>query len=365
MFVNSAVKKSGTTITAIVTLTLCGIVLIYSKNCAEGAVNGITLCLNILIPSLFPFMALSSFIVKSGLSEFLGKPFAKPMKILFGLDGCFAPIILLSMIGGYPIGAKGISALYSCKSVSAKQAQRAGLMAVCAGPGFLINYVGVSLYGNEKTGALILIAQIISMLIIGIFLNIFRKAKNAKNSGSVKKSDNQKKIIVKNSPVPLSTAIVESALDSAKGMFNICVFVILFSAIIKVLENFTGDGLLNALIMSMLEVCCAVHILSVNYPLIFTAFAVGFGGICVHFQIYSAMSNVQLNKGKFFLTRVFQGFLTALLTYCGTKIFPNQISAFSTSTIQNVETGGGTIISGLVLVVVSICFLYTLRNYKT
>ena len=100
---------------------------IFSKECADGAFSGIEMCINVLIPSLFPFMAVSSFTVKSGISDFLGKPFGKIMKSVFGLSPCFAPILLLSVTGGYPIGAKSCNELYKNGNAGTEECKRASM----------------------------------------------------------------------------------------------------------------------------------------------------------------------------------------------------------------------------------------------
>lgn len=84
----------------------------FSKECSKGAENGIGLCLSTLVPSLFPFMVLASYITDSGLAEKIGRHLSWLTKPLFGLDGCFASAIILSLVGGYPVGAKTVNSLY-------------------------------------------------------------------------------------------------------------------------------------------------------------------------------------------------------------------------------------------------------------
>ena len=52
---------------------LCCTILIFSDIISSGILSGIKTCVNVLIPSLFPFMIISSFIIQSGLSEKIGK----------------------------------------------------------------------------------------------------------------------------------------------------------------------------------------------------------------------------------------------------------------------------------------------------
>lgn len=354
MFVNTVVHKTSTVAITICTLLLCAGLLIYSRECSDGAIKGIEMCLSVLVPSLFPFMALSSFMVKSGITQTLGKPFKWIMRKIFGLDDCFAPVLLLTMIGGYPVGAKGISALYESKIISENQAKKAAMFAVCSGPGFLINFVGMSIYKNKTVGLIILVSQIISVILLGIMLNLFDRKKSNYNSVS------EYKIIRE----PLGSAVVESAVDSAKGVLTICIFVVLFSAFCGILDSIISDGLFKNCILCLLEVCAAVSTSAENSPIEMIAFASGFGGICVHFQIYSALGKIKVKRLLFFCIRIIQGVITALLTHLGLSMLKVETMVFSTSTVEKASTSGGTIISGAVLVLVMLCFLYTLKNNK-
>ena len=353
--ISTTIERSFTTFLKITAVTAsCAGLLIYSENCSDGILKGLEFCLKILVPSLFPFMAISSFVIKSGIAVSLGKPFKGIVNKLFGLNANFAPILLLSMIGGYPVGARGIYQLYKQNLASKAEAERAVMFAVCAGPGFLINFVGLSLYHKKTLGLILLASQIISMIIIGVFLNIFSKNRDIFNSDTE----------LKHSSVSISNALVDSATESSKGILAICIFVVLFSSFIGMLDNLIADGIFKNLIYISLEVCSAVNLLSSDYPFEFLAFAVGFGGFCVHFQIFSAIGDLSINKLSFFCIRIIQGVITALLSHLGIKFLIRNIEVFSTSTVEHADFYGNTVISGAVLIGVAICFLYSLKSYK-
>ena len=94
---------------------LCSIIIIMPQASASGVITGLKFCSEILIPSLFPFMVLSSLIIKTGLSEKTGEFFSPIIKNLFHLPSCTAATIILSLIGGYPTGAIGVNELYRKK----------------------------------------------------------------------------------------------------------------------------------------------------------------------------------------------------------------------------------------------------------
>ena len=353
--ISTTIEKKFTTILKITAVTsLCAGLLIYSENCSEGILKGLEFCLKILVPSLFPFMAISSFVVKSGIAVTLGKPFKGIVHKLFGLNSNFAPILLLSMLGGYPVGARGIYQLYKQNLASKAEAERAIMFAVCAGPGFLINFLGITLYHNKTLGLILLASQIISMIIIGISLNLFDK------NNDIYTSDKE----LRNSQISLSNALVDSATESSRGILAICIFVVLFSSFIGMVDSLITDSIFKNLIYIFLEVCSAVNLLSADSRFELLAFAVGFGGLCVHFQIFSAIGDLSINKLTFFCIRIIQGIITALLSHLGIIFFIGNIEVFSTGTIEYADFYGNTVISGTVLIGVAICFLYSLKSYR-
>ena len=107
----------------------------------SGIKTGAKFSIEILIPSLFPFMLLSRFVVASDMMNFLKKPLDKITRTLFYLPGCTAPVKFLSLIGGYPIGAIGVKALFENKEINLNQLNRMMCFTVNAGPAFIINAI--------------------------------------------------------------------------------------------------------------------------------------------------------------------------------------------------------------------------------
>lgn len=354
MFISKAFEKSGGLLKALLIVSAATALTLSSDSSKAAVTSGTEMCLRVLIPSLFPFMALSAMAVKLGICQSIGRKLGFITKKLFGLSGAFAPVIILSLIGGYPVGARGIAELRSSGTVSEKQAAKAALFAVCAGPGFLINYVGCSLYGSAEAGLIILSAQVISVIILGIAVNIFDRNKNDYNSVS--------ELYAK--PLPFSTALVESTYSAAKGMAQICALVLIFSAATGIIEGLIPNSDLLNIWKITAEVCSGVSLASREYPVEVTAFAVGFGGLCVHFQIFAALGNINVNKWLFFLIRIIQGLITALLTKLLSFVFMKEIAVYSSGQIAEAGVFGGSVLSAAALTAVAVCFLFSLKNFR-
>ena len=167
--------------------------------------------------------------------------------MLFGLSGAFAPVVLLSLVGGYPVGARAIADLYRGGQVSRKQAERAALFCVGSGPAFLISFVGSALYGSEEIGLILLCSQVLAVMLSGIALRMI--------GGKI--SDNSEKelrIVTQ----PFSAALVEATRDASAGMAAICGLVVLFAAFTGICEELLPACDESEILLSLLDVSTGV-----------------------------------------------------------------------------------------------------------
>lgn len=103
---------------------------------AAAAREGVALCLQTVLPSLFPFFVLSSLLVQSDVPRLLSRAMAGVMYPLFGVSGAGASALILGLLGGYPVGARTVAELYGRGEIAREEAEQ--LLAFCnnSGPGF-------------------------------------------------------------------------------------------------------------------------------------------------------------------------------------------------------------------------------------
>lgn len=330
--------------------------IVFSNQCKKGAFDGIEYCLKILVPSLFPFMVLSSLLINCGASDFVKRKMRFITKIFPHSPPDMITVLLLCLTGGYPVGAKCISALYQSGKVTENQAERMSLWAVGAGPGFLITYVGVELLNSKKAGFILLISQSISVLILAVLCELFYKAKteNAKNEakGAI------------NADYDFSHAVVKSTAQGVTAIVSMCAMVVFFSSFLEIARHLLADYKFLAKCIDVFgEVTSACRLLSSNGDLTLFAFAVGFGGFCVHFQIFAFLSCVHVRKLLFFVVRIAQGVITAAAAQILFYFFPISVEVFKTVDSVNAQMSG-TLWGGAALVLCGICFLLSLRFHR-
>ncbi|HHZ06687.1 MAG TPA: hypothetical protein GX401_07900 [Clostridiales bacterium] len=333
----------------------------------QGAVNGLLFCSNVLIPSLFPFMVLSSFIVKSNLSDSLSTLFKPITKYCFNLPTCCGITILLSVIGGYPVGAKGTVALWKQGKITEAQAKFMVLFAVGSGPAFVVFVVGENLLHSTQVGIILCLSQVLAQIIIGVVMSLFHREKLVQYG------------CTHSHPIEITNALVSSCSDSVMSMLNLCGLVVIFSSIMGIIKSTGADQWLSkaisatgigsstadSILPALWEVTdgCSTAI-SNNAPISILAFAIGFGGVCVHFQIYSIIGNLPVSKVKFLAIRFCQGVLSALITVIVLSLFPQSENVFSNVSSPTITTGSATYIGSIALVIMSVMFLLTVKPYS-
>lgn len=341
---------------------LCAFILCKPGISAEGAKKGIIFCTDILVPSLFPFMVMASFIVNTGIADKLGPFFSKITKKFFKLPGCTGSTILLSLIGGYPTGARGIKTLLDNDKITHEQARRMVLFCVGAGPAFVISAIGVSMLGNIYVGLAIFISQVISSIIVGIIVSRFSKDTDVIPVNSAKNR------------MSFSQALVTSCEDASRGIISICAFVVLFSSFLaiiemselyrQILEILKAAGLPESLQNSMLSIIFEVtgasyKLVNFHAPIEVLVFALGFGGLAVHFQIFSCIGELEFSKIKFMFFRCIHGIISAVIAHFLIYFIPAQ----QTVTVYNFYKNKVAIYnikpSSVALIVLCCCFIIT------
>ncbi len=337
---------------ACVCVALILLVFFYAKEVTQGAQTGVQMVLNSLVPSLFPFMVLSCFIVEYGLTATLSKPFGWLTKLLFGLPKEYGSIVLMSMIGGYPVGAKTISACMQRGQMDAKTASVMLCYCANAGPAFLVNVVGLQIFGDMRLGLVLLASHVLASVTTGFVLR-FLLPKNISSPAQPKQA-------------PFSQAFVTSVGNAGASMLSISFFVILFCALIALIQGIFQSGALvrnewlEHILAGLLEVTTGCNIsIQLARPTAFylCAFFVSFCGGCVICQILACFSHQKINFKPFLLTRITSGLLTVIYARVLVSALHMEQAVFSNigSSPVVAQTHTGKIVG--ILCLVCMCFV--------
>ncbi len=337
-------NKASLFLVAFILSVLAVLITINPEICKNSAINGILLCGRVIIPSLFPFTACVLFITKSGVISLFQKIDFITRKI-FGLNSYLFCLVLLSFLGGYPIGAKLLNEAVANKSISPEKAKKMLNYCINAGPAFIVGAVGNGILGSKKAGYILLACHILSSLILLFVL----------------RDKQQNTISFKSHTVNLADCFVESVAAASEVCMNICGYVLFFSVICAYIEHFSLFLPILKPFPYILEITNAIPKTNNIYLI---SFLLGFSGICVWCQISALTKNIKIRFFSFAFFRILHGILSCLLSALTMRIFGVSLYCVSNNVAFSASAFYSTPALSVSLIIMMLLFLISLFAKK-
>ena len=259
-------------------LGYAGLLIARPQEASAAVQEALNLCLTRVIPSLFPFLAVTALLLRLGMASWLQGIFAPIIRPLTGLPGICAAPLLAGLLGGYPAGASATAGLYRDGLITRQEAELLLGFGNNCGCAFLYAFVGVGMLQSPRAGLWLVVIHALSALLTGTVL-----CRLGKNRGCPSLPCS-----LPTTPASLSAVLSASVRSAAVAMVNICAFVVLFR---------TGADLLPsglpAWILGALELVSGASALTPGAAgFIAAAGITAWGGLCVHCQALSVIGDL-------------------------------------------------------------------------
>ena len=264
-------------------LCLCGVLVWFLADAGDvraDTKDALVLCARSVIPSLFPFLVISSLLLSLGFGQ-LTAPW---------------------LVGGYPIGARTAADLYREGLVSREEAER--LLAFCnnSNPVFLISVLGAGVFGSVRTGVWLWLIHVLSALLTGL---VFRGSGKAAVRRPVARPAPFQAVRF----VPALVGAVRSALS---GMLSVCAFVVFFYVLARPLAALGGRP--GPVLVGAVELFSLTPLLTADrFGLVLAAGAAGWGGLSVLCQTLAVLEGSGLRLRNCLLGKAVQCAFSLLL----------------------------------------------------
>ena len=330
--------------------SLC--ILVYPSPSSKGVIEGLNLCYNVIIPSLFPFTVVSLMLFEGNYISYLSQYLDKFTNKVFRLSGKNFCIYLVSLLGGYPVGAKLIEKSFLRGEINKSNAELMLTYSVNSGPSFIIIAVGVQILESKLIGFLLFCSNLAASLILAIIFGRFMSSQKAEFEN---KKDSQR----------FSDLFVKSTYDACYAMVSICSFVLVFSSVTKIISSFFGTDKITKMICMLLEVTKGATLADGNILII--SFLLGFSGICVHFQILSMCRSIKPRYYLFLIARIIHGILSSFISFILLKIFGLSVTTGALATTISYQFSKYSVYFGLLFIFSSVVFMSSVKksiNFK-
>lgn len=279
--------------------------------------EGLVLWAYKILPALLPFFFLTKLLSYTNFTDKIGKILSPITYKLFGVGGVAGYIYIMSILSGYPVGAKLTADLYQNGTISIGQAHTITSFTSTSGPLFIIGTVGIGMFGNQKIGIILLISHLVSAFINGLLYRC--KTDNNVNSINFQHTGNN--------------FLQESMLNSITSILVVGGFVAIFYMGLKLITYLNlfviPTWLLNKLgvpsdistsiLSGLTEVTTGANILSTtsinpSIKTIILSGLISFGGLSIHAQSYCFLKNFDMPYRTFLKQKVTHACLSMLVT---------------------------------------------------
>jgi len=283
-------------------ITLLILYLLNSTLVVRSILEYTNLFITKLFPVSFLFYIFSSLLIDYGFVEIITNT--------FHLNGSIIYVVIMSIISGFPSGAKYTKELFEKNLLSEKRANHLLIFTHFPNPLFILGSVS-SVIKDSKTTIMVLIILILSNLIIGFF---------------TKPKEKEIFFISQRKSIDFSKALSNAIYVSFKTLVIIYGTSIFFYLITVVFNHYiTLAPFPYVLLNGLFDITKGIF----STPLIHSFFVrtlliisfLSFGGISIHFQVKSIISDTSLQYKNFLLGRILQVLLANLLFIVISMIF--------------------------------------------
>lgn len=293
--------------------------LIFPQAVFSGAEEGLLLWFQIIFPTLFPFLVVTSLLLSSGGLNLITRLFGGLFRRIFRVtqNGAFA--VLAGFLCGYPMGAKVTADLLRAEKISDREARY--LLSFCnnTSPVFIINFIVWKTFGNERLMLPTLLILIGSPVLMSfIFRRIYLKGRHPFPEPSA---------ALKEKKTRFDFSVLDSCMmNSFEAIVKVGGYIILFSVLLSLLEELSGQNSILMAAAPALEVTNGILLLSssVSDPGLRYAAVLGltsFGGLCSAAQTKCMLERTGLSVIPYIIQKLTTAAAASLLSFIYLALF--------------------------------------------
>ena len=306
--------------------------IICRKEISEGVREGIIYSINALLPSLLPFMFLSAVLSRRPLYIGICRVISPVTRYIFHLPEACGGAILSGLCFGYPVGAKMTAELLEKGEIGPEEAGR--MLCFCVNPGiaFTVLFLGGEVLDSYIGGLTLYTAVTLACLICGFVLSLGAE-KPLHKSLQVKQES-------------FINSVNYGVHSSAKACLSMLMYIVIFRAICSFLEAidcfaFKSEDL-RLIFCFLLEVTTGIdEATKACSSVSIFAFGLGFGGICLIFQLLAFFRKRPAGFAVLFAARLFQSLMSAVLARLMIKFLPLPNESLEVFSSHSVNIPGG------------------------
>ena len=300
-------------------LAFAVIFALFPERYVPVCLDGITIWALNVLPAVFPFLFVTALLRQTGGAEKVSRAFTPLSKALFGTGGEGGFCFFMSVLSGYPVGASLVAGMRKDDLLSRSDAEILACACSTSGPLFIIGSVGAGMFGDKRTGFIILAAHVLAVLLSAGAVRFFLSLRKRKDPAASRQTGRTASAAPPASDFSLSECVQSSVISALAVGGCIAVFYVLASMCVdfkllyplqKLLKQIPAlavcaEGVTKGLV-EMTGGCLALAGLSTNLAAPCCAFLITLGGASILFQQIAYLRSAGIKLPFFLFVKLVQ-----------------------------------------------------------
>lgn len=308
-------------------LLALSLILCFNKSLSVAVIDGFKLWFACVLPSIFPYFFITTILTGLSLTSKISRRLTPVTTRLFNTGGITAYAYFISLISGYPVGAKTVADLKEKGLISNAESVRASALCSTSSPMFLISTVGSLMFCSAKFGLILFLVHLLSSIIIGIIFSFYKRKEKPLNLSQLPIDTTIDFSLYETTfSAIVSVLVVGGIITLFYILTEILLSVHLLPPIISLVERLVkNDAIAEGFVFGILETTRGYKAVSsggisfLSLPV--CAFFCGFGGLSVIAQSTAYLKKAKIKTAPFVFAKLLQAVLSFLLGVCFSLIF--------------------------------------------
>ena len=309
-----------------IALIFCAGFISIKEGFSACVLDGVKLFVACVFPSLFPYLFITAILSNLRVTAKFSFRLNNLTSKIFAVGGSVSYALFLSLIAGYPVGAKTVSDLKLNGVIDQNESVRASVLCSSSSPVFLISSVGGIMAGDTLFGLKLFLLHVLTVLLVGFIFSFYKR---------------KTPLTPKNVQVPLSQStnvLYDGAYSAVISTLVVGALITLFFVLTKILSTtgvltpffklfslpFGSSGG-QGLTLGIFECTQGLKVILSAERTFFTmplcAFITGFGGLSVIAQSLAFLKKAKIKTAPFVLSKLTSAVLSFIFAVILNLIF--------------------------------------------
>lgn len=302
-------KRIFAEIAALAALLFAATLLSVNKNYQNAVTAGIELWAAAILPALFPYLIITSLVSSLKITGKISGALSPVTTKFFNVNGNAGYALFLSLLSGYPVGAKCVSDLRLRGALGDAESMRAAALCSSSSPVFLIGSVGNLTFNNPFFGLILFITHLISVFTVGFIFSFYKRKERPQKTLSAPNENPDDLFFDSVYSAVISVLVVGGIItvfylltEMLSGIGALKAFAAFFGLFTE--NSAAAEGVANGLFECTkgLKIIAGGGISFFTLPI--CAAICGFGGLSIIMQSTAYLKKAKIKTAPFFLSKI-------------------------------------------------------------